>query len=651
MSSTGHSVLRGIQNNSLSNVDLLVRECLQNSLDAARPDAGQTQVDMEIGTFKSSALSAELEGITDELNRRYPEEASFLAVRDSKTVGLTGPLREGEITSEYYGNLRKLIYEIGQPQMEEGKGGSWGYGKTVYFRFGMGLVLYYSRILDDAGNYVSRFAATLIEDEKKSDTILRAAGQRSGQVDCGIAWWGEPDEKADNTMPITDEKEIRRLLGIFSIEPYAGEETGTTFIVPFIDHKQLVEDACRAEHMQGLNIETHLSFAVQRWYAPRCGKYQYGSQLRFRMNGARLRPSEWQPFFQYVQELYQQAIARQGETINLRGQLGSNSVAGWLVTRELTAEDLGIENGGLSPYDLIGRDKGERDGNPVIVCYCRRAGMIINYELGGASDWTAGVPDMPAGHYLVAFFALNSDNCMQDDPDITLDEYMRRAEMADHMSWMDAPVRNHHYKVAERIKGQVARKLSQQVAPQQITQSTRNLAGLQQKLARCFMPPAGVGHAARRQPSHGSGSSSAGTSHARKAYIAQEERSFERTSLGDECVLRLVIAMPHERPAINLELAVQTGGKLLAPESWEDTAKGVGTYFPVRISQVSVEAADGNALPYHLQKSPHGVTAGVIIDTSAMQRQGRQPLRMCCVLHISSQDENISCQLQLREEK
>lgn len=167
MSESGSSLLRLIQNQDMPLLDLFVRESVQNSLDAAASDVEYVNVDMVTGTFKPAALNRHLEKIEDRLNRRYSSVSqNFIAVRDSNTIGLTGPVRYKDVRNNSFGNLLKLVYEICKPQSTEGAGGSWGLGKTIYFRLGIGLVLYYSRIRQN-GKYQSRLVACLVEDETK----------------------------------------------------------------------------------------------------------------------------------------------------------------------------------------------------------------------------------------------------------------------------------------------------------------------------------------------------------------------------------------------------------------------------------------------------------------------------------------------------
>ena len=90
----------------------------------------------------------------------------FLEIRDLKTSGLTGCIRKADIKKEDHGNFFKLIYDTGKRQTQAGAGGNWGFGKSVYYRVGIGIVIFYSRIKNETG-YESRLIVTLVEDESK----------------------------------------------------------------------------------------------------------------------------------------------------------------------------------------------------------------------------------------------------------------------------------------------------------------------------------------------------------------------------------------------------------------------------------------------------------------------------------------------------
>ena len=100
----------------------------------------------------------------------------------------------------------------------------------------MGLVLYYSRIIDESGQYASRLAASLVEDENSPDSLIPSY---EGMSKRGIAWWGQKIGK-NQTKPVTDDVEIENVLDVFHISPYQGDETGTTIIIPYVDEKMLL---------------------------------------------------------------------------------------------------------------------------------------------------------------------------------------------------------------------------------------------------------------------------------------------------------------------------------------------------------------------------------------------------------------------------
>ena len=298
--------------------------------------------------------------------------------------------------------------------------------------------------------------------------------------------------------------------------------------------------------------------------------------------------------------------------------------------RTFTARDLGIENGGLNPYQLIGRPRPENsddaDGNPVIVCYCRNAGMIINYELGGASDWATDSLRVPPDQYFVAFFVLNGDNRLQADPSITLDEYMRRSELADHMNWQDSEVNGKKLPIAQRIKSNTSNFLKQLVSPKKRSVSKRNISGLQRALGKALLPPDGFGKSAKhRIPGGGGGNGNTGSPRPKKATMTNLHQVYDDY---DSSTLNLRIVMPHERPRLVVSVAARTGSSQLTPEKWEDPKKGVGMPFPVRICQMHAETEEGAEIPCTPRMSPMGVPASFVIETEDLHREKRKPIQI-----------------------
>ena len=181
MSQDGSSILRSLQNKSLPMVDLVVRESIQNSLDATKKGEQYTEVNFLVENFNTDALAKEFQGIEEKLQTKYKEKNYFLSITDKNTSGLTGRIDAHSTQEIADSNFYKLVFGIGKNQENEGAGGSWGLGKTSYFRIGVGLVIYYTRVELSPGQYEERLIGSLIEDNKKSDRLLQ-------QSERGIAW-------------------------------------------------------------------------------------------------------------------------------------------------------------------------------------------------------------------------------------------------------------------------------------------------------------------------------------------------------------------------------------------------------------------------------------------------------------------------------
>ncbi|MCF0231096.1 MAG: hypothetical protein HUJ63_02230, partial [Enterococcus sp.] len=380
MDMSGQGLIRAIQNNNMPLLDLFVRESVQNSLDAARESAECVKVDFGVRNFNNSELAEKLEGITERLKDKYGNrECKYLFVRDRETEGLTGPLHFTDRKTEGKKNLLKLVYEIAKPQENAGAGGSWGYGKTVYFRMGIGLVLYYSRILDSNGKYQSRLAACLVEDEKKSDALLS-----SRQLDShrGLAWWGrEFNYKISNniesgTIPETNEKEIAKILKVFNFESFIGNETGTAIIIPYINEEKLLKNNITAEGQDAApwasSLKSYIKIAVQRWYIGRLNNPDYTkihkqAHLKVSIDGEDLEKRIMAKPFKEIQTLYNLAIKGESskdnyycEPIKINNYFES-TIAGHIAYKMFSPEEMEMTapTNNPSPFVFVKNEDGE----------------------------------------------------------------------------------------------------------------------------------------------------------------------------------------------------------------------------------------------------------------------------------------------------
>lgn len=599
MSETGSSLVRLLQNHDMPVLDLLVREAVQNSLDAALDGPGAVEVNFFIRTFETSQVIKHLEGIQDGLAARYPErEYRLMEIRDSNTHGLTGPLHESQCTPEHYGNLIKLIYQIGMPQQKAGSGGSWGLGKTVYFRLGAGIVFYYSRICED-GIYKSRFAACMVEDETKADALLKNLGSNRG-----IAWWGQLAANG-STMPLTDEFVIHEILNDLGARPFTGTQTGTAVIIPFLrnDLRPEIEggDSENTGYQPPWNSsdEEYISVALQRWYAPRLmnPKYVHGKWLKAAVNGQLISVDQFLPVFKIIHDLYNYGLAHMTnseppavpdiycESIRLRNVLHS-SEAGWISFGKFSRTDLrmGPPDNFPSPWvQILGREL-PQDTNPPVVAYTRKPGMIVGYEYTGR--WVDGIPKSDKDHYVIGIFIANSNNrLVEEHPRLPgqpflLEEYLRGCEKADHTSWTDWIPNKKYLDIVHRIQSNLSRRMSGILSPKQEVKEMQKDAVLGRMLAKFLLPPEGFGRGPSPSKKLPGGPGRTGVNGTYARFVSLSSPRYDDDLL---CIDFELFTGKANSP-IMISLAVQTESGDIEGNEWE-SGDGVGTPFPVSIKK------------------------------------------------------------------
>lgn len=617
MTESGSSLLRLIQNQDIPLLDLLVRESIQNSLDAASNTSTKVSVDIQVGEFKAKDLNKHFEKIEDGLNRRYIKtEPKFIAVRDSGTSGLTGPVRYEDVKNNFFGNLLKLVYEICKPQSNEGAGGSWGLGKTIYFRLGVGLVIYYSRICEK-GKYQSRLAACLVENETQKDALI----PHSGGVKRGIAWWGKKESPFQKTtIPEDNEQEIQRILNVFGIPSYGVKETGTTIIIPYIDEEALLSEVYAknepiAEKPYWTNrVEDYLRVAVQKWYAPRLNNvdYPYGAYLSASINRQKIKVSEMLPLFRCVREFYIKALGKtldddslikeegvaEGEqlyeeSIDLRGVLNTTS-SGKFVYARLSRKQLQMEPplNNKSPYQQITNMPVQMEGgNGPIIMYTRRPGMIVGYDYD--STWTHRMPKSGPDDYIIGLFVANSVNTLKNITDqrtgkpMTLEEYIRQGEKADHASWSDRNISGNNPRIISNIQKNVINKVKKRFSEPVKEIYERQNIGLSHALANMLLPASDFGSVATLPPAPPGGEKAPGHRGGRKSSLAvtggpyysngKIKLDFEIVLKGKKCQLQLQVLTDFKRYHADIWESSDELGKAFPVEFVEFNVNKIGT--------------------------------------------------------------------------
>lgn len=612
MTQSGSSLLKLIQNNNMPILDLLVRESIQNSLDAKNEIDSYVTVEFLTGEFNKVLLNRELEGITESLNKKYlNNEYKYIAIRDSNTVGLTGKLHYDEVTDNQYGNLLKLIYEISKPQEAEGAGGSWGLGKTVYFRVGIGLVIYYSRIINEQGQYESRLAASLVENEMETDSLIPALPGKSKR---GIAWWGQ-NIGENKTKPVTDKKYIEQVLRIFDMNPYEGNLTGTTIIIPYIDEQMLLENN-QIEYKDSeensicpfwrSSIEDYLRIAIQRWYAPRLNnhKYPYGKFLRAKINKMGIGLDNMEPAFQIVQALYNRAISKEtcddilredgmeckAEEIILRKVLETTK-AGTVAYAKVPRKILrtGYPDNKPEPYMYFNCEIRDKEKNKPILFFTRKPGMIVSYEDVG--NWVDGISASNKDEFIFAIFVLNSENrLMNTRGDYSLEEYVRKSEMADHTSWGDFSMGNSNPRIVSKVQAQVNSKISREFSVEEESTDSRLNSGLGKMFGDLLLPPENFGKKSSGNFDNNQGQNNHIEKH--KDVIFGYEPSKTKYTLNG-MIVKLTIRSRRKIASTGIDLAIDSETGAIKPKDWEEKM-GMSMPFAISSTEIYIKKLDGS---------------------------------------------------------
>jgi len=284
MTIQANAVLKVLGRSTLFILDILLRESVQNSLDAAT-DSGTGCVAFEFDILRFNSHHDLLgkidflkQGKADELYNRLTQrfrlgDPVILILADRGTTGLSGPIRRDDRNwRPYQGrrNFENLIYQLGLNHGASKAGGSYGFGKSILYRLSpAGLVLFYSRCK---------------EGERLIFSMISVEENNIAEDSTGIAWWGEVYDHDGRrySAPIEDPGKIGEVLAKLGLAdkrlPEADTGTVICIIAPQLQYllnteRESHEDASETE---SIVIETKIGLvqqmvtkSIQKWYWPR----------------------------------------------------------------------------------------------------------------------------------------------------------------------------------------------------------------------------------------------------------------------------------------------------------------------------------------------------------------------------------------------
>lgn len=260
----GNSAISAIGRPSLESWDLFTRETLQNSWDARDRSSHEDGVTFSVDYVRLTGHRAEalrsffgsgtegLPALEEFLAQPAGAPLPLLVVSDTGTSGLQGPT-SAAVHAGGRDDFVSFVRNIGRREEKELRGGTYGFGKGVFFNMSDSqTVLIYTRTRDENGEPVSRFIAMA-----NGNGYTRESLEYTGRH-----WWGvEATGITGNTFanPLTG-READTLARILRMDSHFTQQrpAGTTVAVinPRID----------AEKVDGV-MET-IAKALTRWSWP-----------------------------------------------------------------------------------------------------------------------------------------------------------------------------------------------------------------------------------------------------------------------------------------------------------------------------------------------------------------------------------------------
>ncbi|MEV8232604.1 hypothetical protein [Micrococcus luteus] len=263
---------------SLTRAQILVRETLQNSWDAARPGK-RPSYEARVRRLEDDAVVALTEnvftGLGPELDALVESLASsdlhVIEISDRGTTGLNGPISPDRAVEEGEpNNFNAFVFDIGSSKPLGSSGGTFGFGKNSTFEVSSPhAVVYWTRCDRGDGVLEDRLIASALHDPYDEDGLRFT----------GAHWWG--DTASGDVLPLVGQPATELAQVLFQRHFDAGD-CGTSILVvdPMvtipdsegIGRRTPVRDFAAAEKLCSQLVETLLTSAWPKFVAEDSGQ-------------------------------------------------------------------------------------------------------------------------------------------------------------------------------------------------------------------------------------------------------------------------------------------------------------------------------------------------------------------------------------------
>jgi len=254
---------------ALTEISSLIRESIQNSLDAHEPkNSSPVLLKFTLSNASKSVTSKYFLGLQKHINEGIPgsnfllskENCDFLIVEDFNTTGLLGDSRKDQLAENdnpKENSYHYFVWAEGSSAKTEGNRGRWGIGKIVFPRLS-NIKTFFVLSKRDSKN------APCGKDELLIGMSTLRGHKLQGKNYQPDGWWA--DYSNSNNVPIpVDKKFVSEFKKDWGVK--RASESGLTILIPFIPSfisKELIRDCIIRDYfiaiIQGL-LEVEISDA------------------------------------------------------------------------------------------------------------------------------------------------------------------------------------------------------------------------------------------------------------------------------------------------------------------------------------------------------------------------------------------------------
>lgn len=429
---TAEGIKKQLGRPKLDEYAVLVRESIQNSWDARVDDSISFHIDLsrlENRALKWRTLISPKDQVDEgrSLLSKLHSDSVMLTLSDRGTTGLGGPLRANEPETEGVpSNFVQFLRNVGEPRDNEMGGGTYGFGKGIFYRISQ--------------------ASTIIVDTKNTDRDNRSRrlmGASLGEVThdseghrlTGRHWWGKINDGIPDPILGSEAEDISSQLGL---PGFSNDETGTDIVIvlPNLELDELQGDLTEI----GNRLRSYIY-----WYLwPKMASPRRKSAIDFSISveGEELEFPELSrtPVLDKFSEALDGIHFLEGEAFTMKshaklGKLGHISLQHVIEAMLSTESDATISimdySPILPPYRHVAR--------------MRQAELVVDYLQGDS------MPVSEVG-YVGAFVASR-----------TTDEYFAQAEPPTHDAWETGTLTGPARGIVQRSKSFIRETCSKQV--------------------------------------------------------------------------------------------------------------------------------------------------------------------------------------------